>query len=40
MFFIMAHLTLHRTHAKGYRLQRELRQADHHLHLIVVIKEP
>jgi hypothetical protein len=40
MFFITAHLTLHRTHAKGYRLQRELRQADHHLHLIVVIKEP
>jgi hypothetical protein len=36
----MAHLPLRRTRAECRRLQRELRQADHHLHLIVVIKEP
>jgi hypothetical protein len=35
----MAHLSLHRTHAEGRRLQCELRQADHRLRPIVVIKE-
>jgi hypothetical protein len=39
-FFIMAHLPFHQTRAESCRLQRELRQADHHLHPIVVVKEP
>jgi hypothetical protein len=38
-FFTTAHLPLHRSRAKGHRLQRELCQADHRLHPIVVIKE-
>jgi hypothetical protein len=36
----MARLPLRRTRAEDHRLQRELRQADHRLHLIVVVKEP
>jgi hypothetical protein len=39
-FFITARLPLRRTHAMGHRLQRELRQADCHLHPIIVVKEP
>jgi hypothetical protein len=39
-FFTTAHLPLHWSCAKGHRLQHELRRADHHLHLIIVIKEP
>jgi hypothetical protein len=39
-FFIMAHLPLRRTRVEGHRLQRKLRQADRHLHPIVIIKEP
>jgi hypothetical protein len=39
-FFITAHLPLRWTHAEGHCLQRELYHVDHHLHLIVIIKEP
>jgi hypothetical protein len=39
MFFITARLPLRRTHTEGRHLQRELREADHRLHPIVVIKE-
>jgi hypothetical protein len=33
------HLPLRRTHAEGRHLQRELRQVDHRLHLIIIINE-
>jgi hypothetical protein len=33
-FFITTRLPLHRMHAKSHHLQRDLRQAGHHLHLI------
>jgi hypothetical protein len=39
-FFITAHLPLRQTCAEGRRLQRELRQADRHLHPIIVVKKP
>jgi hypothetical protein len=39
MFFITAHLPLRRMHTGGHRLQRELRQANHRLHSIIVVKE-
>jgi hypothetical protein len=39
-FFTTARLPLHRSRAEGHRLQRELRQADRHLHPIVIVKEP
>jgi hypothetical protein len=39
-FFITARLPLRRTRAEGHRLPHELRQADHRLHPIVVVKEP
>jgi hypothetical protein len=35
----MACLPLHRTRAESRRIQRELRQADHHLHPIVIVKK-
>jgi hypothetical protein len=38
-FFITAHLPLRRTCVEGHRLQHELRQADCHLHPIVIVKE-
>jgi hypothetical protein len=38
--FTMAHLPIRQMRAEGCRLQHELRQADHCLHPIVVIKEP
>jgi hypothetical protein len=38
-FFITTRLPLCQTHTEGRRLQRELRQADYHLHPIIVIKE-
>jgi hypothetical protein len=38
-FFITAHLPLRRMHAKGHRFQCELRQVDHRLYLIVIIKK-
>jgi hypothetical protein len=40
MFFIMAHLPLHRTCTEGHRLQHELRHADRRLHPNVIVKEP
>jgi hypothetical protein len=39
-FFTTAHLPLHRSRAEGRRLQRELHQADHRLHPVVIVKEP
>jgi hypothetical protein len=36
----MTHLPLRQTRVEGHRLQRELRQAQHHLHPIIIIKEP
>jgi hypothetical protein len=39
-FFIAARLPLRRMHAKGRRLQRELRQTDRRLHLIIIVNEP
>jgi hypothetical protein len=39
-FFITARLPLHRMRTEGRHLQRKLRQANHHLHLIIVVKEP
>jgi hypothetical protein len=36
----MARLPLHRSHAEGHRLQRELHQADHRLYPVVIVKEP
>jgi hypothetical protein len=36
----MACLPLHRSHAEGRCLQRELRQADRRLHPVIIIKEP
>jgi hypothetical protein len=36
----MARLPLRQTRAEGRCLQRELCQVDHHLHSIVVVKEP
>jgi hypothetical protein len=38
--FITARLPLRQTRPEGRRVQRELRQADHHLYLIVIVKEP
>jgi hypothetical protein len=37
---VRARSPLRRSHAEGRRLQRELRQADHRLHPVVIIKEP
>jgi hypothetical protein len=39
-FFTTVRLPLHRSCVEGRRLQRELRQADHRLHPVVIIKEP
>jgi hypothetical protein len=39
-FFTMACIPLRWSHAESHRLQRELRQADHRLHPVVIIKEP
>jgi hypothetical protein len=39
-FFTTTRLPLRRLRAEGHRLQRELRQADHRLHLVVIVKEP
>jgi hypothetical protein len=39
-FFTTAWPPLHRKRAEGRYLQRKLRQADHHLHPIIVVKEP
>jgi hypothetical protein len=33
-------LPLRRSRAEGRRLQRELHQADHRLHPVVIVKEP
>jgi hypothetical protein len=38
-FFSMARLPIRRSYGEGHRLQRELHQVNHHLHLVVVIKE-
>jgi hypothetical protein len=38
-FFITARPPLRRTRTEGHRIQRELRQTDHCLHPIIVIKE-
>jgi hypothetical protein len=38
--FIMTHLPLHRTCVEGRCLQHELRQPEHCLHSIIVVKEP
>jgi hypothetical protein len=35
----MACLPLHRSRAEGRRLQRELHQADHRLHPVIIVKE-
>jgi hypothetical protein len=39
-FFTTAHLPFRRSRAEGCRLQHELRQANRHLHPVIVIKEP
>jgi hypothetical protein len=39
-FFTTACLPLHRSHAEGHRLQRELRHTNRHLHPVVMVKEP
>jgi 2-keto-4-pentenoate hydratase/2-oxohepta-3-ene-1,7-dioic acid hydratase in catechol pathway len=39
-FFTTARLPLRQSHAEGRCLQHKLRQADHRLHLVVVVKEP
>jgi hypothetical protein len=38
-FFTTARLPLRRTRAEGHRLQCNLRQADRHLHPIIIVKE-
>jgi hypothetical protein len=38
-FSTMARLPLHRSRAEGHRLQRELRQADHCLHPVVIVRK-
>jgi hypothetical protein len=38
--FITAHLPLRRTRAESHCLQHEFRPADHHIHLIVIVREP
>jgi hypothetical protein len=38
-FFTTARLPLHRSRAKGHRLQHELHQVDRRLHPVVVVKE-
>jgi hypothetical protein len=39
-FFTTARLPLRRSRTEGHRLQRELRQVNHRLQLVVVVKEP
>jgi hypothetical protein len=39
-FFTMTHLPLRQSRTEGRRLQRELCQADHRLHPVVVVKKP
>jgi hypothetical protein len=39
-FFTTAHLPLRWSQAEGHHLQCKLHQADHHLHPIVIVKEP
>jgi hypothetical protein len=39
-FFTTARLPLRRSHGEGRHLQHELRQADCHLHPVVIVKKP
>jgi hypothetical protein len=38
-FFTTPRLPLRRFHAEGHHLQRKLHQADHRLHLVIIVKE-